>query len=157
MKSYTLCILALVTSFSTFASDIYGLNSEQINDLNTCLKNRNLSYEEVNQWKNQFESIYFINKEKPLIHNFNQLDNDSFVLSKRNVDNTIFVSGTFDIRGRHSFKNTIISNVTFNGEYDQLDLTGACLVNVRFKNSNPDMMEQKINTEASYSKNITLD
>jgi hypothetical protein len=153
MKSLILIALALISINTSFASDIRGLNSEQIKDLNLCLKKRNLTFNEINGWENQVNRGDRVDTSKPLFHNFNERAGESDEVNGQEVDNGIFVSGLYYIDGQHSFKNAIISNMTFVGDFSQLNFEGACLVNVRFHQAGFfDLM--KIRHQADATKNI---
>lgn len=135
-----------------------GLNQDQVDDLIICLKKRGLSFTQINLWKNQIDLGSDIDSTRPLFHNFSKSlykEMDSKTSKTSLFENGIFISGNFvDVKGYHSFKNAIISNVTFVGNFSNLDFKGACLVNVNFDKAGIFEM-MKIKTNASFAKNIS--
>lgn len=157
MKTILACILTTLFIFKAQASGIEGLNRNQIDDLNICLAKKGLTYTQVNLWENQIYRGEDADLRHPLFHNFNQFSDrgyNHYEADEENLDNRIFVSGLFNISGRHSFRNAIISNMTFIGDFSELDFEGACLVNVRFYEAGV-IDTFKIRHQANYAKNIT--
>jgi uncharacterized protein YjbI with pentapeptide repeats len=95
-----------------------------------------------------------VDQDKVLFYNFSIILNKDDDLKKPIFDNAIYVSGFFDVRGSHSFKNAIISNMTFTGDFDKLDFEGACLVNVHFYKASFFQL-MKIKRNANFYKNIS--
>lgn len=155
MKKLLSFIFFLLLNFtSSHASEIYGLNSEQINDFNICLKKRGLSFEQVNQWENNIYQGTLLNSIYPLYHNFNLREYDIESYAENAFNNAIIASGIFYTTGYHSFENSIIANTTFVGDLSKLNLKNACLVNVRFYHAGVFKL-LRIEYQSDYFKNVS--
>ena len=134
---------------------ITGVKPEKIKDLNKyCLEKKGLSFAVINNWQNQIGRGSYIDHSKPLFHNFAQAAYDDQYPKEAIFNGGIFVSGTFIVKGHHSFKNAVLANITFEGDYSDLDFEGACLVNVRFSGASAlEMM--KIRHKTKDARNLS--
>lgn len=154
--TFLMTATGILFSANAKADDIRGLNQAQIEDFEICLNKKGLTYEQVNGWKNQYwePPTQNGNSSLRLFHNFNgRLEKPEHTLVS-NFDNAILASGLFHTSDRHSFKNAILANMTFIGDYSQLDFSGACLVNVRFYRASL-LQVFRIKHQSSYQKNIS--
>lgn len=147
MNIFIASLLSLFLSSNLFASTIDGLNQAQIKDLDICLKKKNLTFAQINKPQMTADLLT-----KPIIHNFNRVINEQ--INYTYYSESIIISGLFEINGKHSFKNSIIANVTFIGDYSHLYFEGACLVNVHFQQGSFGEMI-RIKYMSNFTKNIS--
>ena len=153
-KIFFILTLFILNLSNVWASDIYGLNQKQINDFEICLKQKGLSYSEINRWRNSINLGIPTEGSVKLYHNFVHNNNDLNEYGENAFSNAIIASGLFHIEGDHSFDNSIIANATFIGDYSNLSFKNACIVNVQFNDAGFFTI-LIIRDEASFSKNIS--
>ena len=147
MRLLIVAILSLFLTNSLIAATIEGLNQAQINDLDICLKKKKLSFSQINKSQSSVDIL-----KTPIIHNFSRVIDEQFDYTHHSE--SIIISGLFQVKGKHSFRNSIIANVTFIGDYSQLYFKDACLVNVNFKQGSFGEMI-RIKYMSNYTKNIS--
>ena len=148
-------IIFLITLFSinSFASDIRGLDSDEVKDLDYCSKRlKRISAKKLNSLPNYSENLWYgEDLNYILMHNF-IYDMNSFEAYE--IDNSAIVSATLRYSKFGKITNSIVSNMTFVGDVSKLDFTGSCLVNVRFPVETSWSVKRKIRKQALYYKNL---
>lgn len=137
------------------AANIGGLSAKQIEDFESCLEKKGLTFNEINNWNNQYYEPPVPRQGFALYHNFIiRLEKPAHTFYK-NFDRSIITSGLFYAKDQHSFKNSILANVTFVGDFSELDFSGACLVNVRFHKASL-IQTLRIKRNSEFYKNISI-
>ncbi len=151
-KFYMFILSTLFISNLSFASGIKGLSSEQIKDLDICLKERGFSFEEINTWKERYQ--WGADTKMALSHN--KIYKEGFLshFDRNEFDDSILVSLSIKLKTEHTFDDSIISNATISGNIEKQSFKNACIVNVKFVDASDEDIA-RITSEASFSKNIS--
>lgn len=145
--------LIILSSTALQARNIYGLDPDEIEDLDFCARMQHrLSYDKLNSLPNYAENLFRggdLNNR--LMHNFIADMNNYRSFS---IDNSAIVSATIRHTNSAKITNSTISNMTFVGDVSQIDFTDSCLVNVRFPVETSWWTKRKIKRQARYTKNL---